>query len=92
VSVCHICSAHPCLRVSSYTSGLISMLPSQSAVKDTPRSTNHFSVLENCMVGSTKDMLDSNVPPVTEEVVSKLETPEPTDTRSEREKQILEAL
>jgi len=37
-------------------------------------------------------MLDSNVPPATEEVVSKSETPEPADTRSEREKQILEAL
>jgi len=29
VSVCHICSAHPCLRVSSYTSGLVSVSPSQ---------------------------------------------------------------
>jgi len=37
-------------------------------------------------------MLDSNVPPATEEVVSKSEMPEPADTRSEREKQILEAL
>ena len=44
------------------------------------------------MVGSTKDMLDSNVPPVTEEVVSKSETPELADTRSKREKRILEAL
>ena len=32
------------------------------------------------MVGSTKDMLDSNVPPTTEEVVSKSETPELADT------------
>src|SRR6266481_2738605 len=40
-------------------------------VKDTPHSTNHFLVLENCTVGSTKDMLDSKVPPVTEEAVSK---------------------
>ena len=63
-----------------------------SAVKDTPRSTNRFSVLENCMVGSTKDMLDSSVPPSTEEVVSKSEAPELADTRSEREKRILEAL
>ena len=37
-------------------------------------------------------MLDSNVPPATEEVVSKSETPEPADMRSEREKRILEAL
>ena len=37
-------------------------------------------------------MLDSNVLPVTEEVVSKSETPEPADTQSEREKQILEVL
>ena len=44
------------------------------------------------MVGSTKDMLDSNVPQVTEEVVSKSKTPELADTRSKREKQILEAL
>ena len=29
VSVCHVCSAHLCLRVSSYTSGLVSVLPSQ---------------------------------------------------------------
>ena len=29
VSVCHICSAHPCLRASLYTSGLVSVLPSQ---------------------------------------------------------------
>jgi len=32
------------------------------------------------MVESTKDMLDSNVPPATEEVVSKYETPELADT------------
>ena len=57
-----------------------------SMVKDTLCSTNHFSVLENCTVGSTKDMLDSNVPPATEEVVLKSETPEPADTQSEREK------
>ena len=44
------------------------------------------------MVGSTKDMLDSNVPPLTEEVVSKSDAPELADTRSEREKRILEAL
>ena len=56
------------------------------AVKDTPHSTNRFSVLENCMVGSTKDMLDSNVPPMTEEVVSKSKTLELADTQSEREK------
>ena len=41
--------------------------------------------LENCMVGSTKDMLDSNIPPATEEVVSKSKTPELADTQSERE-------
>ena len=29
MSVCPICSAHPCLRVSSYTSGFISVSPSQ---------------------------------------------------------------
>ena len=62
------------------------------AVKDIPRSTNCFSVLENCMVGSTRDMLDLNVPPMTEEVVSKSKTPNLADTQSEREKQILEAL
>ena len=44
------------------------------------------------MVGSTKDMLDSNVPPLTEEVVSKSEAPKLADTRSKREKRILEAL
>ena len=37
-------------------------------------------------------MLDSNVPPTTEEVVSKSETPKLADTQSEREKRILEAL
>src|SRR6266481_1727752 len=41
--------------------------------------TNHFSVLENCMVGSTKDMLDSKAPQVTEETVSKPPTPKPAD-------------
>ena len=61
-------------------------------VKDTPHLTNHFSVLENCMVGSTKDMLDLNVPLMTEEVVSKSETPELADTQFEREKWILETL
>ena len=30
VSVCHICLAHPCLRVSSYMSGLVSVSPSQT--------------------------------------------------------------
>ena len=44
------------------------------------------------MVGPTKDMLDLNVPPTTEEVVSTSETPELADTCSEREKRILEAL
>ena len=29
VSVCHVCSAHLCLGVSSYTSGLVSVSPSQ---------------------------------------------------------------
>ena len=29
MSVCHICSAHPSLGVSSYTSGLVSVSPSQ---------------------------------------------------------------
>ena len=29
MSVCHICSAHPCLRESLYTSGLVSVSPSQ---------------------------------------------------------------
>ena len=61
-------------------------------VKDTPRSTNCFSVLEICMVEFTKDMLDLNVPPMTEEVVSKSKPPKLADTQSEREKQILEAL
>ena len=28
MSVCHICSARPCLKESLYTSGLISVLPS----------------------------------------------------------------
>ena len=37
-------------------------------------------------------MLDSNVPPLTEEVVSKSEAPNLADTQSEREKRILEAL
>ena len=32
VSVCHICLAHHCLRESLYTSGLISVLPSQVAL------------------------------------------------------------
>ena len=64
----------------------------QSAVKDTPHSTNCFSILENCMVGSTKDMLDSNVLPTTEEVVSKSETSKPANTPSETEKRILELL
>ena len=65
-----------------------------SVVKDTPQSTNRFSVLENCMVGSTKDMLDSNVLPTTEEVVSKSETSKPAqaDTPSETEKRISKLL
>ena len=29
MSVCHICSAHPCLTESLYTSGLVSVSPSQ---------------------------------------------------------------
>ena len=37
-------------------------------------------------------MLDSNVPPLTEEVVSKSEAPELADAQSERERGILEAL
>ena len=37
-------------------------------------------------------MLDLNVPPSTEEVVSKSEAPKLADTQSEREKRILEAL
>ena len=61
-------------------------------VKDTPHSTNCFSVLENCTVGSTKDMLDSNVLPMTEEVVSKSETSKPAHTLSETEKRISELL
>ena len=56
------------------------------AVKNTPHLTNRFSVLENCMVGSTKDMLDSNMLPTTEEVVSKSETSKLADTPSETEK------
>jgi len=36
-----------------------------------------FLSLENCTVGSSKDMLDSKIPLVTEEVVSKTQTPEP---------------
>ena len=64
----------------------------RSAVKDTPRSTNRFSVLENCTVGSTKDMLDSNVLPTTEEVVSKSETSKPAHTPSKTEKRISELL
>ena len=64
----------------------------QSAVKDMPHSTNHFSVLENCMVGSTKDMLDSNVPPMTEEVVSKSKMSKLADTLSETEKRISKLL
>ena len=64
----------------------------RSAVKDTPRSTNHFSVLESCTVGSTKDMLDSNVPLMTEEVVSKYEISKPADTPSKTEKRISELL
>src|SRR6266481_9899273 len=51
----------------------------QSTVKDEPHSANCFSVLGSCTVGSTKDMLDSNVPPMTEEAVSKPSTPEPAD-------------
>ena len=64
----------------------------QSAVKDTPRSTNCFSVLENCTVGSTKDMLDSNMLPTTEEVVSKSEMSKPANTLSKTEKRISELL
>ena len=61
----------------------------QSAVKDTPQSTNHFSVLENCMVGS---MLDSNVLPMTEEVVSKSEMFKLANSPSETKKRISELL
>ena len=64
----------------------------QLAVKDTPHSTNCFSILENCTVGSTKDMLDSNVLPTTEEVVSKSEMSKPADTLSETEKRISKLL
>ena len=63
-----------------------------SAVNDTPHLTNRFSVLENCTVGSTKDMLDSNVLPTTEEVVSKSETSKPANTPSETKKRISELL
>src|SRR6266481_9997461 len=52
---------------------------SQSTVKDAPCPTNHFSVLENCTVGSTKDMSDSNIPPTTEKAASKPSTPELAD-------------
>src|SRR6266481_576643 len=48
-------------------------------VKDAPHSANCFLVLGSCTVGSTKDMLDSNVPPMTEEAVSKPSTPEPAN-------------
>ena len=61
-------------------------------VKDTPCLINHFTVLEACTVGSTKDMLDSNAPPETEEVVSKTKMPKLVDMWAEREKQILEDL
>ena len=44
------------------------------------------------MVGSTKDMLDSNVLPMTEEVVSKSETSKLAHTPSETEKRISELL
>ena len=44
------------------------------------------------MVGSTKDMLDSNMPPITEEVVSKSEMSKPADTPSETEKRISKLL
>ena len=62
-----------------------------AAVNDTLLNQS-FLVLENCMVGSTKDMLDLNTPPATEEVVSKSKMPELADTQSKREKWILEAL
>ena len=61
-------------------------------MKDMPRLTNHFSVLENCMVGSTKDMLNLNMPPTTEEVVSKSETSKLADTQSKTKKRISELL
>ena len=51
----------------------------RSTGKDTPRSANLFSVLEKCMVESTKDMLDSKVPSETEEVVSNPPTLQPDD-------------
>ena len=44
------------------------------------------------MVGSTKDMLDSNVLPTTEEVVSKSEMSKLADTPSETEKRISKLL
>ena len=44
------------------------------------------------MVGSTKDMLDSNILPATEEVVSKSETSKLAHTPSETEKRISELL
>ena len=40
MSVCHICLAHPCLRESLYTSGLISVSPSHLHFQD---HTNTFS-------------------------------------------------
>ena len=44
------------------------------------------------MVGSTKDMLDSNVLPTIEEVVSKFETSKLADTASKTKKRISEFL
>ena len=47
MSMCHICLARPCLGVSSYTSGLVSVSPSQYPVLKLPTSTgDNFGIVK----------------------------------------------
>ena len=53
VSVCHLCLAQPCLRVSFYTSGLISVLPSHTAQRThNPEVGCEFSMVQPPLPGN----------------------------------------
>ena len=51
MSVCHICSACPCLRESLYTSGLISVSPSQK-IKLYVDDSTHIEIQKLCLTDS----------------------------------------
>ena len=51
MSVCHICSAHPCLRVPLYMSGLILVSPSQK-IKLYIDDPTHIATRKSCLTNS----------------------------------------